>query len=160
MTQHEIAIVGGGPAEGEIRQLFSWADEGRVVFAGERPPGEVLTAMERADILAWPGCREAYGMVYLEAATRGTPAAALNNMGVPLVVADGRSGLLADPGDAKHYAAVLKRMIADGGLRRRLGEGARRFALEERSGGRAAARLKDIIEGVFSRQDAQHGADI
>ncbi len=147
-----LAIVGGGPGEATIRGLFGSGIAGRVHFAGERPPGEVLSLMAQADLLAWPGCREAYGMVYLEAATRGTPAAALKNMGVPLVVADGTSGLLADPPDAEHYALVLRRMIEDKALRERLGDGARRFVLDARSGARAAERLKDIIEAVMARR--------
>lgn len=152
-----LAIVGSGPAEEEIRRLFSGFADGRIVFAGERRPGEVLTLMERADILAWPGCREAYGMVYLEAATRGTPAVALKNMGVPLVVSDGVSGLLADPPDAVQYAGALERLITDQTLRKRLGEGARAFALEARSGAMAADRLRAIIEDVFSLREDRRG---
>ena len=144
-----LAIVGGGPGEEEAMRLFSWDGRQRVAFAGERQPGEVLTLMEMADILAWPGCREAYGMVYLEAATRGTPAVALDNMGVPLMVRDGRTGLLANPPDAEAYAAALSRTITDDALRRRLGRGARDFAIIERSGGQAAIRLRAIIDAVF-----------
>jgi glycosyltransferase involved in cell wall biosynthesis len=147
------AIVGGGPGEPQVRELFSWDDENRIAFLGERDPGEVLGLMERADILAWPGCREAYGMVYLEAATRGTPAVALDNMGVPLVVANGRSGLLANPANTDGYADALAKLIQDSELRGKLGEGARTFALVERSAAQAATRLKAIIDGVFRQRE-------
>lgn len=148
-----LAIVGGGPTQDEVRACFAWDTQGRVAFAGERDPGEVMTMMEMADVLAWPGSGEAFGMVYLEAAACGTPAAALDNKGVPLVVIDGRTGLLASPPDPETYARVLERIIADDGLRLRLGEGARRFALEERSGQQAAAQLRTIIDGVFAKRE-------
>lgn len=148
-----LAIVGGGPGEKEVRERFAWERRGRVALVGERAPGEVLTLMAMADILAWPGCREAYGMVYLEAASRGTPAVALANMGVPLVVSHDRSGLLADPPDIEHYAAALARLIKDRGLRARLGAGARDFVAGERSAETASARLRAIIDGVFERRE-------
>jgi len=147
-----LAIVGGGPGEDEVRRMFSWDSRGRVAILGEREPDIVLGLMAHADLLAWPGCREAYGMVYLEAATRGTPAAALDNLGVPLVVSDNVGGLLARPADATAYAHVLARLIGDSALRARLSAGARKFALEDRSGDYAAARLKAIVDGVLDQR--------
>jgi glycosyltransferase involved in cell wall biosynthesis len=146
----KLVIVGGGPEEPKVRSLFEDFPPGRVIFAGERPAGEVLTLMGMADALAWPGCREAYGMVYLEAASRGVPAVALKNMGVPRVVEDGRTGLLAEPADAENYALCLRRIIADAELRTELGKGARAFVENERSGAAAALRLRQILDPVIA----------
>ena len=143
-----LVIAGGGPGMDEVRGLFSWAGE-RVVFAGEKSPEEVISLMGEADILAWPGCREAYGMVYLEAACFGLPTAALDNMGVPLVVEHDRTGLLADPNQENGYAKALEQMIIDPKLRERLGEGAKEFALNERSATATAKRLKIIIDKLL-----------
>ena len=142
-----LLIVGGGPGEEQVRAMFAPFGD-RVRLAGVLAPEQVLATMEAADILAWPGCREAYGMVYLEAASRGVPSVALRNMGVPRVVEHERTGLLADPADPGSYAQALRRMILDRSLRERLSQGARRFALEERSGDYAAKRLREIIDGV------------
>jgi glycosyltransferase involved in cell wall biosynthesis len=144
-----LTIAGGGPAEAHIREEFAFAAPGKVEFAGELAQEQVFGAMRQADVLAWPGCREAYGMVYLEAAAQGLPSAALRNMGVPMVVEDGRTGLLADPPDAEAYAAILSRLIAQPDLRRRLGHGARDFVTGERSGEQAAARLRELLDPVL-----------
>jgi glycosyltransferase involved in cell wall biosynthesis len=144
-----LAIAGGGPCEGEIRAMFEPLGE-RVSFVGERTGGEVLTLMEMCDVLAWPGCREAYGMVFLEAASRGKPAVALDTMGVPRVVVHQQTGLLANPPDAQTYAGCLRAMITDGELRERLGRGAKAFVEGERSGARAAQRLRQVIDGVLA----------
>jgi glycosyltransferase involved in cell wall biosynthesis len=69
-------------------------------------------------------------------------------MGVPRVVQDGRTGLLADPDVAGSYQAALRQMIEDTGLRARLGAGARVFVDGERSGDAAAAHLKRVIDAV------------
>jgi glycosyltransferase involved in cell wall biosynthesis len=145
-----LVVVGGGPEEPNVRSMFADFPDGRIVFAGERPAGEVLALMGMADALAWPGCREAYGMVYLEAASRGVPAIALRNMGVPRVVEDGRTGLLADPPDAENYAECLRRVITDAKLRSTLGSGAKAFVEGERSGAAAALRLRQILDPVIS----------
>jgi glycosyltransferase involved in cell wall biosynthesis len=146
-----LAIAGGGPGEAEVASLFAFAGR-RVVLLGERPQDEVLALMRDADILAWPGCREAYGMVYLEAAAMGTPAAAIANMGVPLVVRDGATGLLADPAVEGSYGAALARLIGDKPLRERLAAGARQFARVERSADGAAAILADIVETAMRKR--------
>ncbi|MEZ5799293.1 MAG: glycosyltransferase family 4 protein [Nitratireductor sp.] len=153
-----LVIAGGGPGRNEIEAMMAPLGE-RVRFAGECQPGEVLTLMEMAEVLAWPGSREAYGMVYLEAATRGTPAVALDNMGVPLVVEDGRSGLLASPPDAEHYARALARIIGDAGLRARLSSGAREFALNERNGDMAAGKLRQILDPVLAKAEQSGSRD-
>ncbi|MCU0790190.1 MAG: glycosyltransferase, partial [Nitratireductor sp.] len=144
-----LAIAGGGPCEGEIRAMFAQFGP-RVRLVGERSGGEVLSLMQMADTLAWPGCREAYGMVFLEAASMGKPAVALRNMGVPRVVEDGRTGLLADPPYADAYAACLRRIITDARLREQLGRGAKKFVETERSAEAAARRLREVIDKVLA----------
>lgn len=144
-----LVAAGDGPGRGEVEAAFAGPVRDRVALIGERDEAEVLALMEAADILAWPGCREAYGMVYLEAATRGLPAVALDNMGVPLVVARDRSGLLADPDDPAAYRESLARMIREPALRNELARGAYRFVHEERSAEIAASRLAEIIDQVM-----------
>jgi glycosyltransferase involved in cell wall biosynthesis len=144
-----LVVVGDGPCRAEVKGLFGFAPQGRVTFVGERAPETVLGLMARADILAWPGCREAYGMVYLEAATRGLPSAALDTMGVPTVVMHGRTGLLASPPTVENYAEQLRTLIANPALRKRLGQGAVEFVKDERSGSAAAERLRVAIDPLF-----------
>jgi glycosyltransferase involved in cell wall biosynthesis len=145
----QLAIAGGGPAQDDVRAAFAWDVEGRVRFLGEQSEAQVGALMRMCDLLAWPGCREAYGMVYLEAAVHGKPAAALRNHGVPLVVAHGIGGLLADPPDAVGYRDVLDALIGDAALRARLGAGARQLMLERHSPTQAAARLREAIDPLL-----------
>jgi glycosyltransferase involved in cell wall biosynthesis len=151
----QLAVAGGGPAQGEVRAAFAWDVEDRVRFLGEQSEAQVGALMRSCDLLAWPGCREAYGMVYLEAAVHGKPAAALRNYGVPLVVAHGVGGLLADPPDAAAYRRVLDTLISDAALRARLGAGARQLVLERHSAVRAAALLREAIDPVLRQRAIQ-----
>ena len=151
-----LLVCGDGPEMATIREWFGFAGDS-VAFLGQCEPGQVLALMRQADILAWPGCREAYGMVYLEAAAMGTPALALANLGVPLVVEDGRTGLLADPETTGDYAGKLARMIDDDELRRRLATGAREFVTGERSGEQAARKLRAMIDRLLAEWNAGNG---
>jgi glycosyltransferase involved in cell wall biosynthesis len=151
----QLAIAGGGPAHDDVRAAFAWDVEGRVRFLGEQSEAQVGALMRTCDLLAWPGCREAYGMVYLEAAAHGKPAAALRNRGVPLVVAHGVGGLLADPPDAVGYRDVLDALIGDAALRARLGAGARQLVLERHSATQAAARLREAIDPLLRHHTPQ-----
>jgi glycosyltransferase involved in cell wall biosynthesis len=144
-----LVIVGDGPCRAEVEELFGFAAAGRVVFAGERSVEEAIGLMSRADLLAWPGCREAYGMVYLEAATQGVPSVALHTMGVPTVVMHDRTGLLASPPTVENYAEQLGRLLADPALLRRLGQGAKAFVEGERSIEIAAKRLRTALDPLF-----------
>jgi glycosyltransferase involved in cell wall biosynthesis len=151
----QLAVAGGGPAQGEVRTAFAWDVEDRVRFLGEQSEAQVGALMRSCDLLAWPGCREAYGMVYLEAAVHGKPAAALRTHGVPQVVAHGVGGLLADPPDAAGYRRVLDTLIGDAALRARLGAGARQLVLERHSAERAAALLREAIDPLLRHRATQ-----
>ncbi len=151
----QLVVAGGGPALDQARAAFAWDVEDRVRFLGEQSGAQVGALMRSCDLLAWPGCREAYGMVYLEAAVHAKPAAALRTHGVPQVVTHGVGGLLADPPDAAGYRAVLDTLIGDAALRARLGAGARQLMLERHSAARAAARLREAIDPLLSHRRTQ-----
>jgi glycosyltransferase involved in cell wall biosynthesis len=57
------------------------------------------------------------------------------------------NALLVPAGDADALATALGRLLADAGLRARLGEAARRSAVERYSG----ARLAEALEAQYAR---------
>ena len=144
-----LVVLGGGACQKDAEAAFSGFPEGRVSFRGERPRAEVFAAMAAADLYFWPGFEEAYGLAYLEAAAHGLPVVAWDTAGVPSVVCHGRTGLLAPFPDEAALAGDIARLLGDPALRRKLGEGGRAFACGERSMANAAARLADLIAGIF-----------
>ncbi|MBO0707822.1 MAG: glycosyltransferase family 4 protein [Candidatus Dormibacteraeota bacterium] len=91
----------------------------RVLFTGPRRDVERILAA--CDVFAMPSHEEPFGMVYLEAMAMARPVVALRSGGVPEIVADGKTGLLAEDGDIPELASCLRRLLADPELRRRLG---------------------------------------
>ena len=82
-------------------------------------------------------------MALLEAQAAGLPVVAGRERGVPDVVEDGVTGLLATAGDAADFAAKVRRLLDQPTLRRQFSEAARRFVAEQRTVPAAAASLDE-----------------
>ena len=139
-----LTVVGDGPAAGEVRHALSELGD-RVAFVGEREPGEVPALLGASDLFVWPGVNEAFGMAFLEAQAAGLPVVAQDQAGVPEVVRDRVSGVLARPDDPEDFARTVRRLLTDADQRRELAASARSFVHTERSLDRAAATLKALL---------------
>ena len=64
-------------------------------------------------------------LALLEGMAFGLPALATPVGGISDFVTTGENGLLVEPGDVEGLASSIRRLAADPGLRRRLGEAAR-----------------------------------
>lgn len=148
----KLAIVGDGPMRGAVETLFSAMEPDRVRFVGAIDRDDVLRWMRAGDIFAWPGFSEAFGMVYLEAQACGLPVAALRTAGVPVVVEDGVTGLLAEE-DENAYAGVLRDLLADRPKRQGLGAAGRRKVEREHDIASAA----DVLRANLPQLSAATG---
>ena len=89
---------------------------------------DLPSVLRGADLFLLPSESESFGLAALEAMSCGVPVIASRVGGVPEVVIDGETGLLAPVGDVAAMAAHVVRLIADAPLRARLGAAARRRA--------------------------------
>lgn len=125
--------VFAGPEEAEwgrtLRELAQELDiADRVRFLG--PRSNVGALMQACDVIAAPSRMEACPLVLLEAMILGRPVVAATVGGIPDVVQHGVTGLLIPPEDPAALSAALQTALADGNLRKRLGNAARQDALE------------------------------
>jgi glycosyltransferase involved in cell wall biosynthesis len=139
-----LEVVGDGPARAEVGAALAPLDP-RVCFAGALDEAGVAARLAGSDFFVWPAINEAYGMALLEAQASGLAVVAGESGGVGGIVADGRTGLLAPPGDAGAFAAALRRLIEDPARCAELGAAARQKALREHNLAVAADRLAEMI---------------
>lgn len=96
---------------------------------GRLPHRVAIEALRRAAFTVAPSLLpESFGIVALEAAAAGKPTVAAAIGGLTDVVVDGETGFLVPPGDAEALRGALGRLLADPGLRERLGAAARERA--------------------------------
>jgi len=150
-----LLVAGDGSAGDAIRAELRQAAPERCFFAGERTALQLAALYAASDLCIWPAVNEAYGMALLECQAAGTPVAACAVRGVPDVVQDGVTGLLAPADDMPALAAQARRLLQDAVLRARMGRAAARFVAGERSTAQAARvvqeALASIVAGAGSR---------
>jgi glycosyltransferase involved in cell wall biosynthesis len=140
-----LTVAGDGPARPEVEALFAPFRD-RVRLLGDVRERRALARLyAESELLVWPAVNEAYGMALLEAQALGCPVLAGGSPGVASVVRPGETGVLSRPGDAAAFAADLASLLGEPGLRRHLGEAARRFVAEERDLPGAAAILRRAL---------------
>ena len=140
-----LLVAGDGAARADTEAAFAAAVPGRATFLGALRLEDVAALAAASDLCVWPAVNEAYGMALLEAAAAGIPAVACAVRGVPDVVLDGRSGLLAAPGDEAGLAALVRGLLLDQPRRESMGRAAAEFAAGERSVDAAARRLGELL---------------
>lgn len=120
----------GNPAEISRVILDQWLEEGVVEWWGV-PTTEKKSPYGRCHIIAFlSSSQEAVPTVLLEAAACGRPVVASDIPAFRNVVLQGETGLLVPPGDAHALTIALGRLVQDKEMRRKMGEGGRRMAVD------------------------------
>jgi glycosyltransferase involved in cell wall biosynthesis len=141
-------LAGDGPlldqAE-EAARATGFAE--RILFPGfERDVPGLLAAL---DVYVSSALSEGLPLATIEAMAAGLPVASTRAGGTPEVVADGITGLLAEPGDAHGLADAMLRLADDAALRQRFGAAGRERAIAEFTEERMIERTLAVFEEVL-----------
>ena len=121
-----VAVVGDGwwaPHLHEAARAHGVADI--VEFTGHVSEAEKARQVDRAWVLALPSLKEGWGLVVMEAASRGVPTIAYADAGgVAESVVDDVTGVLVD-GEEPEFVAALDALLTDDSRRAAMGERAR-----------------------------------
>ena len=124
-----LVFFGKGPLAGLLQERVD-ADglADHVRLAGFRDDlTEVLPCL---DLLVHPATMEGLGVSLLQASAAAVPIVASRAGGIPEAVRDGVNGLLVPPEDVPALTQALSELLADAGLRQRLGAGGRALIRE------------------------------
>ena len=122
-----VIICGGASGAGSSVERYrelaaSEGIGGCTRFLGPRPPEELVSIYQAADIVAVPSYNESFGLVAVEAQATGTPVVAARVGGLPLAVADGETGLLVNGHGTEAWAEALEQLLIDDPTRIHMGE--------------------------------------
>jgi glycosyltransferase involved in cell wall biosynthesis len=142
-----LALVGDGALrpslESEARRL---GVHDSVLFLGFRHPAAPYLAA--ADVVVLASRTEGMPNALLEAMALGKPVVATRVGGVPELVSDGESGVLAPPGDPAALAAALAGALASD-RREAMGEAGRRRVRDHFSAARMIRETQAVYERVL-----------
>lgn len=153
-----LSVIGDGRKRGEIERAFAGLPAGRIAWLGLLDRERALAELAAHDVFVWPGMREAYGLVYLEAQATGLPVVAFDSGGVSTTVEAGKTALLVPEGDEAAFAATLSALLRDSAGRAAMGAQAHRFVLTERTTERAAERLAEGLAIACRNHGLKHRA--
>jgi glycosyltransferase involved in cell wall biosynthesis len=131
----------------------------RVTFHGWASEEELAAAYARAAVVVMPSLwPEPFGLTGVEGLARGRPVVATSTGGIPEWLLDGVNGYLVAPNDEQALGERLAELLADAGLRDRLGAAGRSMVRDSYSPAahgdaigavyRAAVSARDLRESV------------
>ena len=119
-----LRLVGDGPERARIHELVRELDlHAHVQFLGEQV--DLPAVLRDSDVFLLPSETESFGLAALEAMACGVPVIASRVAGIPEVVADGETGLLAPVGDVAAMATHVARLASDSSTLNRFSRAAR-----------------------------------
>lgn len=155
-----LLLVGERESSHPIAESL-WAEvtnDPRITLA-HAVPDEMPEIYSTIDMLILPTLREGLPNVLLEAAAMEIPVVATRATGCIDVVLDGETGILVPIGDSDRLATVIVGMAANSGLRRELGEAARKHIGVNFSERSVSIRLVDEYRRLLSERRCHSGLD-
>ena len=113
-----VVVAGGASGSGlaEPDGLIRLAGElgiaDRVTFLPPQPREQLVNVYRAADLVAVPSYSESFGLVAVEAQACGTPVVAAAVGGLPVAMADGRSGTLVSGHDPQRWAESITALLS------------------------------------------------
>jgi glycosyltransferase involved in cell wall biosynthesis len=120
----QLRIYGGGPERAALQRLILEHElYGNAFLMG--PTKRLGTAMAGASVFALSSRFEGFGMVIVEAMSKGLPVISFDcPRGPGEIIENGVDGILVPDGDVDAFGDALLKLVADDGMRRRFGEAA------------------------------------
>src|SRR6266480_3042729 len=125
-------IIGDGRLRETLQEKVKQLDlSSRVNFLGSLSQAAVLDKLQAADIFALAsttdtqGATDVFPTVILEAMASARPVVSTRLAGIPELVVDGQTGMLAPPGESTALARALEQLLRDPELRLRFGHAGR-----------------------------------
>jgi len=149
----QAMMLGDGPLRSDVeREIRALSLEGTVHLAGFRPDADAILAA--AHVACLSSREEGMGSVLLDALALGVPIAATRAGGIPEVVIDGESGLLADVRDPVGLGKAIVRLLTEPSTATRLVANARvrasEFSVEKMTDGTI-----DVYERALDKPGAR-----
>jgi glycosyltransferase involved in cell wall biosynthesis len=146
----EVWIVGAGPQRPALERLIAELGLGdRVRLFGFR--SDTIELYQAMDVFVLSSLREGLPNVLLEAMALEVPVVATRIAGVPVVVEDGVSGILVNPGECMELSDAVDRLLSYAPLRLQLAQEARQTIETRYSFATRMDRVRHLYDRLLGR---------
>jgi glycosyltransferase involved in cell wall biosynthesis len=132
-----------------LRRLQEASLVDRVLLTGRLPPREVARALATADLLVTSSRYESHGFAVTEALGAGVPVVGWTAGGLWEYLRPGRDAIQVPWGDVEEFAASLRRLLQDDGLRNALAQGAAENARTLARWPQRAAEMETALQSIL-----------
>ncbi|HOX24760.1 MAG TPA: glycosyltransferase family 4 protein [Candidatus Krumholzibacteria bacterium] len=149
-------LVGGGPLLDDLRRQAASLSLRNLEIAGPLQQAEIRSLLAAADVFVLPcvaardGDVDGIPVALMEAMASGCPVVSTRISGIPELVVDGRTGLLAEPGDASGLAAAIRRLADEPELAARLADAGRTHVAQSFNLETETSRLADFFRDLIA----------
>jgi len=136
--QAKLVIVGNGPERNNLLALSKkFGLENNTIFRKEMSQNRLVEWYSASDIFVLPsvlnpsGEKEGQGVVVLEAMACGLPVVGSKVGGIPSIIKNEKTGMLAKPGNPEDLSKKMCILLDNDGLREQIIENARQMVLQQ-----------------------------
>jgi glycosyltransferase involved in cell wall biosynthesis len=160
-SETKLVVVGAGPMKDDLMNLsarLSLSD--KVIYIDKVPQEKLLEFYTSANLFVLPsivnekGETEGLGVVLLEAMACGLPVVGSDVGGIPDIIKDGETGLLARQKEPDSLAEKITRIFSDAPLRRKLVENGYQMVEKKFSWDTISEKFIEIYQEVLNRSGA------
>lgn len=147
-----LNIVGEVVDQHYAQQLITRAEQlkirDHVALRGRVSDDELNDYYQRAEIFTFPSLLEGYGIVLIEAFSKGVPVVCFDNSAMPYTVKDGVNGLLAENKNAQSLAEKIMLLSGNQSLRKKFQEGIAKTMQELKTQEDFESGVRDMFESI------------
>jgi 1,2-diacylglycerol 3-alpha-glucosyltransferase len=123
----KLLLVGDGRSKATLERVARAMDlDDRIIFTGYIPYGEIHNYYFLGDLFVTASLSEVFPLTIIEALSSSLPVVAIDAVGTGDIIRDGYNGILVQE-SAEAFQEGVRSIIADEGLRRRMGANGREF---------------------------------
>jgi glycosyltransferase involved in cell wall biosynthesis len=151
-----LLLIGEGKPDSEALKLINQMNDPRIHVISPRP--DARRVLGCVDIYVHSSRREGFGLAVVEAMLAGRPVIATREGAFVEYIEDGKTGLLASPGDPDSVATRIDELARDRELAARIAAAGREMCVTRFSPATCARQMTDFLVAVVGRSMTDTGS--
>jgi glycosyltransferase involved in cell wall biosynthesis len=147
----DVWIVGDGEMREELENQVQALQLSNVSFLGVR--NDIPELLSQSDIFVLPTTSDTLPIAIIEAMFANKAIITTNQGGIPEIIQDHHSGLIAEPGNSQQLAEKLSLLLSDSALRETLAQNAGTFAEKHLTSTSMIKKIEEIYQSLNTKEE-------